>query len=393
MNKEYGFATKQIHGGHTKNLPGALTSPIYQSSTFVFDSAQQGAKRFAGEEDGFIYTRLGNPTEMELEEKLAGLDNAEAGVVTASGMGAISSTMHTFLKAGDHMIASKVVYGCTHSLFDEGLRRYDVDVTFVDTTDTAAIEANIKENTRLIYIETPANPTLDISDIGAIAKIAKAHDCLFVVDNTFCTPYIQRPIDLGADLVVYSATKYLNGHGDVVAGAVTGRKELIDQIHMVGMKDMTGSIISPFDAFLVSRGLKTLDIRMEKHVQNAKKVVAFLDGHPKISKVYYPGLESFKGHEVAKRQMNLPGAMISFELKDGRAAGEKLMDAVELLTLAVSLGDAETLIEHPASMTHATYSPEALQKAGISEGLVRLSIGLEDAKDLINDLDQALAQL
>lgn len=393
MKKEYGFATKQIHGGHTKNLPGALTSPIYQSSTFVFDNAQQGAKRFAGEEDGFIYTRLGNPTELELEDKLAALDGAEAGLVTASGMGAISSTMHTFLKAGDHVVASEVVYGCTHALLDEGLRKYDIDVTLVDTTDTALIEASIKDNTKMIYIETPANPTLDISDIPAIAAIAKAHDLLFVVDNTFCTPYIQRPIELGADITVYSATKYLNGHGDVVAGAITGRKELLDQIHMRGMKDLTGSIISPFDAFLVSRGLKTLDIRMEKHVKNAQEVVAYLEKHPKIEKIYYPGLKSFKGYETAQKQMALPGAMISFELKGGRAAGEKLMDAVQLLTLAVSLGDAETLIEHPASMTHATYTPEDLQKAGISEGLVRLSIGLEDAKDIIDDLDQALAQI
>ncbi|MFC6170994.1 methionine gamma-lyase [Loigolactobacillus jiayinensis] len=393
MSKEYGFATRQIHGGHIKNSAGALTTPIYQSSTFVFDNAEQGANRFAGKEDGFIYTRLGNPTEMELEGKLAALEGSEAALFTASGMGAISSTMHTLLKAGDHVISSKVVYGCTHSLFDEGLRKYNVDFSFVDTTDTQTIVDNIKANTKMIYVETPANPTLDVSDIQAIAKIAKEHDLIFVVDNTFATPYIQQPIQLGADIAVYSATKYINGHGDVVAGAITGKKALLDQIRMVGMKDMTGSIISPFDAFLVSRGLKTLDIRMEKHVKNAQRIAEFLDTHPQVNKVYYPGLKSFAGYAVAQKQMALPGAMISFELKGGRSAGEKLINAVELMTLAVSLGDAETLIEHPASMTHATYSAVDLEKAGISEGLVRLSIGLEDVEDLLDDLDQALTQL
>lgn len=393
MTKDYGFATRQIHGGHAKNAAGALTSPIYQSSTFVFDDAKQGAQRFAGQEDGYIYTRLGNPTELEVENKLASLEGAEAGLFTASGMGAISSTMHTFLKAGDAVIASKVVYGCTHSLLDEGLRKYDVDVTFVDTTDLQAIKSNIKKNTKMIYVETPANPTLDVSDIQEIAKIAKANDLLFVVDNTFSTPYIQQPLQLGADITVYSATKYINGHGDVVAGAITGRKELLDQIHMVGMKDMTGSIISPFDAFLVSRGMKTLDIRMEKHVKNAQKIAEFLHDHSKVADVYYPGLKDFKGYETAKKQMKLPGAMITFDLKGGREAGEKLINSVKLMTIAVSLGDAETLIEHPASMTHSTYSPEALQQAGISEGLVRLSVGLEDVDDLIADLSQALDQL
>lgn len=393
MNKKYGFATKQIHGGHVKNLPGALVSPIYQTSTFIFDSAQQGAKRFEGEEDGYIYTRLGNPSEMEVEEKLAGLENCDSAVFTSSGMGAISSVMHTFLKKGDHVISSKVVYGCTHSLLDEGLTRYGVDVDFVDTSYSQNVKEKITDKTRLVYLETPANPTLDVSDIQEIAEVAHKKDILVVVDNTFMTPYLQRPLDLGADLVVYSATKYLNGHGDVIAGAVTGCKELIDQIKMVGLKDMTGAVISPFDAFLINRGMKTLDIRMEKHCQNAKKVADFLNNNSKIEKVYYPGFSQFKGHSIVQKQMNNAGAMIAFELKGGRHAGEKLMNSVNLLSLAVSLGDAETLIEHPASMTHSTYSPEDLRAAGISEGLVRLSVGLEDADDIIDDLKNSLSKI
>ncbi|KRM36238.1 cystathionine gamma-synthase [Agrilactobacillus composti DSM 18527 = JCM 14202] len=393
VTKEYGFSTQQIHAGHLKNSAGALTSPIYQSSTFVFDNAQQGANRFAGEEDGFIYTRLGNPTEQEIELKLAALEGAEAALFTASGMGAISATMHTFLQSGDHVISSEVVYGCTHALFDEGLRKYGIDFAFVDTTKTDAIVKNIKPNTKMIYIETPANPTLDISDIQAIAAIAHEHDLLFVVDNTFCTPYLQRPIELGADLAVYSATKYINGHGDVVAGAGTGKQDMIDQIRMVGLKDMTGSVISPFDAFLVNRGMKTLSLRMDRHVQNAQKIVEFLESEAKVQQIFYPGNPNFAGYAVAQQQMSQPGAMIAFDLKGGRAAGEKFINSVELMSLAVSLGDAETLIEHPASMTHSTYSEADLKQAGISQGLIRVSAGLEDAADLINDMAQAFAKL
>ena len=274
---------------------------------------------------------------------------------------------------------------------NHGLSRYGVDVSFVDITDLDAVKQAIKPNTRVVYLETPANPTLKISDIEGISKIAHASgDIKVVVDNTFCSPYIQQPLSLGADVVVHSATKYLNGHGDVIAGFVAGSQEYINNVRLFGIKDMTGSVLSPFDAFLVARGMKTLALRMEKHSANAMQVAEFLEGHPAVEKVYYPGLKSFPQYELAKKQMRLPGGMISFELKGGKEEGAVVMNNVKLCSLAVSLGDAETLIEHAASMTHSTYTPEELKAAGISEGLVRLSVGLENAEDIIADLKQAL---
>jgi methionine-gamma-lyase len=389
-----GFGTRAIHAGYEKNEHGALATPIYQTSTFMFESAEQGGKRFALEEEGYIYSRLGNPTNAQLEAKLANLENAEAAVSTASGIGAITSALWVSLSAGDHVVAAKTLYGCTFAFLNHGLTNYGVEVTFVDTANLDEVKNAMKENTKVVYLETPANPNMNITDIEAVAKIAhEKDDCIVIVDNTYNTPYIQRPLDLGADMVVHSATKYLNGHGDVIAGFVAGSKELIDKVRLVGVKDMTGAVLSPFDAFLINRGMKTLEVRMERHCANALKVAEFLESHPAVDVVMYPGLKSFPQYELAKKQMRLPGAMIAFEVKGGIEAGRKLMNSVELCTLAVSLGDAETLIQHPATMTHSPYTPEERAASGISEGLVRLSIGLETAEDIIADLKQALDQL
>lgn len=392
--KNKGFATKVIHGGYQKNEVGALATPIYQTSTFIFDSAEQGGKRFALEEEGYIYTRLGNPTNTQLEVKVAMLENGEACMSMASGMGAISSCLWTILKAGDHLIAAEALYGCTFAYLNHGLTRFGVEVTFVDTTDPENVRKAMKDNTRVVYLETPANPTLGIADIKAISEIAHSNeDCMVVVDNTFCTPYIQRPLELGADVVVHSATKYLNGHGDVIAGFVIGKKTFIDDVRLFGVKDMTGASLSPFDAFLINRGIKTLEIRMDKHCQNAAKVARFLEDHKMVERVYYPGLESFPQYELAKRQMKLPGAIISFEIKGGIEEGKRVMNNMKLAKVAVSLGDTETLIQHPASMTHSPYSQEERQACGISDGLIRLSVGLETAEDIIEDLNQALCSI
>lgn len=389
-----GFATRSIHAGHQDNQFGALATPIYQTSTFVFDSAEQGGRRFALEEEGYIYTRLGNPTTTQVEEKIASLEGAEACVATASGIGALTSVLWTVLSAGDHVVAAKTLYGCSFAYLLHGLSRFQIDVSFVDTRDPEEVRRAIKKNTKLVYLESPANPNMFLSDIQAISKIAhEKEDCLVMVDNTYMTPYLQRPLELGADLVMHSATKYLNGHGDVIAGFVAGSQELMDQVRFVGVKDLTGSVQGPFESFLINRGLKTLPIRMERHCENAQVVAAFLESHPAIDSVTYPGLRSFPQYELAKKQMKLPGAMIAFELKGGLEAGKKLMNSLHLCKLAVSLGDAETLIQHPASMTHSPYTQEERATSFITEGMVRLSIGLEDAQDIVADLKQGLDQL
>ena len=396
MNPNVGLGTKAIHAGNVKDTQyGALTTPIYQTSTFVFDSCEQGGRRFAGQEGGYIYTRLGNPTVSVLENKVAALEGGEACVAAASGMGAISSALWTIAGAGKHIVADGTLYGCTFALLNHGMSRYGVEVSFVDTSDLAAVKAALKENTCAVYLETPANPNLKIADIAAVAEIAHTYnpDIKVVCDNTFASPALQNPLTLGADVVVHSATKYLNGHGDVIAGFVVGKADFIGEVRMFGLKDMTGAVMDPFAAYLILRGLKTLEIRMERHCANAKAIAEFLDQHPAVEKVYYPGLKNHVGHDIAARQMKDFGGMLSFEVKGGRAAGTKLVNALHLITVAVSLGDAETLIEHPASMTHSTYTEEELAASGIPGGLIRLSAGLENAEDIIADLEQALAQL
>ena len=392
--KKYGLGTTAIHAGTLKNLYGTLAMPIYQTSTFIFDSAEQGGRRFALEEAGYIYTRLGNPTTTVLENKIAALEEGEAGIATSSGMGAISSTLWTVLKAGDHVVTDKTLYGCTFALMCHGLTRFGIEVTFVDTSNLDEVKNAMKENTRVVYLETPANPNLKIVDLEALSKLAHTNpNTLVIVDNTFATPYMQKPLKLGADIVVHSVTKYINGHGDVIAGLVITNKELADQIRFVGLKDMTGAVLGPQDAYYIIRGMKTFEIRMERHCKNAKKVVEFLNKHPKIERVYYPGLETHPGHEIAKKQMKDFGAMISFELKGGFEAGKTLLNNLKLCSLAVSLGDTETLIQHPASMTHSPYTKEEREAAGITDGLVRLSVGLENVEDIIADLEQGLEKI
>lgn len=392
--KKIGLGTTAIHSGTVKNLYGTLAVPIYQTSTFIFDSAEQGGKRFALEEAGYIYTRLGNPTTTVLEEKIAALEEGEAAVAMSSGMGAISSTLWTILKAGDHIVTDKTLYGCTFALMCHGLTRFGVEVSFVDTSNLEEVKNAMKENTRVVYLETPANPNLKIVDLEEISKIAHTNpNTLVVVDNTFATPYIQKPLKLGVDIVVHSVTKYLNGHGDVIAGLVVTNKALADQIRFIGLKDMTGAVLGPQDAYYIVRGMKTFEIRMERHCKNAKVVAEFLDKHPKIKKVYYPGLETHEGYNIVKKQMKDFGGMISFELKGGYEAGKTLLNNLKLCSLAVSLGDTETLIQHPASMTHSPYTKEEREAAGITDGLVRLSVGLENVEDIIADLEQGLEKI
>lgn len=392
--KNMGYDTKIVHAGNKLDpVTGALSTPIYQTSTFVFDSAEQGAARFAGEEKGFIYTRLGNPTQEQLEDKIAVLEGGEAALAVASGIAAIASPIWTLCNTGDHIVSSDTIYGCTFALLSEQAKKFGIEVTFVDAKNPENIRKAMKSNTKLVYIETPANPTLDIIDIEATAKIAHENGAVLMVDNTFMSPYGQRPIELGADIVIHSATKYINGHGDVIAGLVIGKKEFIDQVRFIGVKDITGGCISPFNAWLIIRGVKTLGVRMDRHCQNAMKVARFLEKHPMVEKVVYPGLESHPQYELAKKQMKIFGAMISFEVKGGVDAGRQLMNNVELCSLAVSLGDTETLIEHPASMTHSPVPREERLKAGITDGLVRLSVGLENPEDIMADLDQAFKKI
>ena len=392
--KKLGLGTTAIHAGTLKNLYGTLAMPIYQTSTFIFDSAEQGGRRFALEEAGYIYTRLGNPTTTVLENKIAALEEGEAGIAMSSGMGAISSTLWTVLKAGDHVVTDKTLYGCTFALMNHGLTKFGVEVTFVDTSNLDEVKKAMKENTRVVYLETPANPNLKIVDLEGVCKVAHTNpNTLVIVDNTFATPYMQKPLKVGVDVVVHSATKYLNGHGDVIAGLVVTNKELADQIRFVGLKDMTGAVLGPQEAYYIIRGLKTFEIRMERHCKNARTIADFLNKHPKVEKVYYPGLESHPGYEIAKKQMKDFGAMISFELKGGFEAGKTLLNNLKLCSLAVSLGDTETLIQHPASMTHSPYTKEEREAAGITDGLVRLSVGLENVEDIIADLEQGLEKI
>lgn len=385
-----GFATRCVHAGQTPDpSTGSLVTPIYQTSTFVFESAEQGAARFAGTEGGYIYTRLGNPTQTALEEKMAALEGGEAALAFGSGMAAISAVLMALVKAGDHLIYGDAIYGCTYAFIHEVLGKFGVTATAVDFRDPDAVKAAIQPNTRVLILETPANPTMKLADMAQIAKLCRQNDMKFVVDNTFMSPYLQRPLEFGADVVVHSATKYIGGHGDVIAGIAVGTKEFMDEVRMTTLKNV-GACIAPFDAWLLLRGLKTLHVRMDRHSENALAVARFLEQHPSVAKVYYPGLPSFEQYDLACRQMDGPGGIMAFELKGGYEAGRKLMNGVQICHVAVSLGDADTLIQHPASMTHAVVPAEDRLKMGVTDGLVRLSVGLEDPRDLIADLDQAL---
>lgn len=384
--------TLTIHGGHQAEGQGSLVPPLYQSATFAFSSAQQGGARFAGDEAGFIYTRLGNPTTAELERRMALLEGAQAAAATASGMGAVSAALLSRLRGGDHLVASNAVYGCTFSLLTELFTRFGIEVSLVDFADLNAVEQAVQDNTKVIFCETPVNPHLAVYDLAAIAAIAKRHQLFSIVDNTFMTPLLQQPLGFGIDMVIHSATKYLNGHGDVIAGMVCGRHGDIDQVKGEILKDI-GAVISPHDAWLILRGLKTLDVRMQRHCDNAEMVANMLAGHPKVKRVYYPGLASHPGHDLLGPQMKRAGGVIAFELDGDYQQAVALVNSLSLFTIAVSLGDAESLIQHPASMTHSPYTPEARQAAGISDSLLRISIGLESVEDLLEDLNTALASM
>lgn len=389
------FSTDALHGSSMKDAYGALVTPIYNSSTFIFDSTAQGAARFALEEAGYIYGRIGNPTCAALEETMAKLEGGEAALVTASGMGAITATIWTCISAGEEIVADKTLYGCTFEFFEHHLSRFGVKVHFIEMTDEAQLRAALNEKTRIVYLETPANPNLKITDIEKTAQIAHAYNPAIrvICDNTFCSPYLQKPLSLGADLVVHSATKYLNGHGDLLAGVVVGDLETITQIRLVGIKDMTGAVLAPNEAYLFHRGVQTLPVRMERHCASAMKIARYLEKNDKVEAVFYPGLESHPGHEIAKKQMRAFGGMVSFIVKGGREKAAIVADSVKIATLAVSLGATQTLIEHPASMTHSPYSEEELEAAGIPAGLIRFSVGLEDPDDLIRDLQQAFEKV
>ncbi|MBF8435482.1 aminotransferase class V-fold PLP-dependent enzyme [Halanaerobiaceae bacterium Z-7014] len=388
--KKVGFGSKAVHLGQDFDLKtGAHNSPIYQTSTYVFDNVDDAIRFNKDQESGYTYTRFRSPSEAELSKKVALLENGEAGISLGSGLGAISTAIMTLVKGGDHIVASDVLYGCTLTLIEEILSDYGVEFTLVDTTDHDAVKAAIQPNTKIVYLETPCNPTLKITDIKRVSEIAHEHGAKVLVDSTFASPYIQNPLDLGADVVIHSATKYLSGHGNVVAGVVVGSKEFIRKVRMPHLQTL-GAVISPFDAWVVMQGMKTLELRMERHCENGMKVAEYLNDHPAVEKVYYPGLPEHPQHELAKKQMNGFGGMISFDLKGGFEAGKALMNSVDMISIATSLGNVDTLIQHSPSMSHFDMTPEERAAVGINEGQVRLSVGVENVEDIISDLDSAL---
>ena len=390
--KNKGFDTKLIHAGDFHDEFGSAVTPIYQTSTFSFKNAEHGANLFAGKEKGFIYTRIGNPTIGALEAKLAELENGFGGVALASGMAAVSTIYAAILKTGDHMISTGAVYGPSRAVMESIFKDFGVESSYINTSVIENIEKAIKPNTKMLYLETPANPTIELTDIKAACKVAHKHNIIVVVDNTFSSPYLQKPLNLGADVVLHSLTKFINGHADIVGGALIVKQE---ELYKKVRKAMTymGGNMDPHQAYMVIRGVKTLSIRIDKAQESAMKVAEYLEAHPKVEWIKYPGLKSFEQHELAKQQMTGFGSMISIGIKGGYNAGVVLMNNVKLALLAVSLGGVETLIQHPASMTHAGVSKESRLEAGITDGLVRLAIGIEDVNDIIDDLKNALEKV
>ncbi len=390
--KEYGFNSQLIHySGHHDHY-GSATVPIYQTSTFAFESAQDGADCFAGVKPGYMYTRIGNPTVKALERQIALLEHACDSVAVASGMAAVSTVYLGLLNAGDHVVSSSAVYGASRVLMEQHMSRFGVESTYVNTANLDEVKAAMRPNTKMLYVETPANPTMEISDIAACAEIAHKAGALLVVDNTFCSPYLSNPIDLGADVVLHSITKFINGHADIVGGVVAAKEAEVYAKLRNAMVNFGGNM-DPHQAYLVIRGLKTLGIRIDRAQENAIKVAEFLSNCPQVEWVKYPGLENHPQYDLAKKQMKGPGTMISFSLKGGLEAGRTLMDNVKMAILAVSLGGVETLIQHPASMTHSKVPKQARESAGITDGLVRFSVGIENVEDIINDLKQAMAKI
>ncbi len=387
--KNLGFESKLIHAGLFDDQYGSATVPIYQTSTFKFKNADHGAACFSGDSDGYIYTRLNNPTIDSLEKLVAELENGYRGIATSSGMGAVNTIYSALLKQGDHMISTGAVYGPSRVIMENHYSKYGIQSTYLDTSNPDNIRQAIKPNTRLLFIETPANPTMDITDLDQVVSIAREHGLITVADNTFCSPYLQKPLDHGFDIVFHSLTKFMNGHADIVGGLIVTKSKELDHLLRPMMINL-GCNMDPHQAYMVIRGLKTLSLRIDRSQDNAMKIAGFLEKHPKVEWVKYPGLSTHPQYNLARKQMKGPGAMICFEMKNGVEAGKALMDSVKLCLLAVSLGGVETLIQHPASMTHSKMNRDARIKAGITDGLVRLSVGIENVEDLISDLKQAL---
>jgi len=388
--KKSGFNTKLIHSGSFREKFNSATVPIYQTSTFSFNSADHGAQCFAGESDGYIYTRIGNPTINALENAVAELEGGYRGVACGSGMGAVTTVYIALLGAGSHIVSHNAIYGPARAVVETIFEKFGVENTYVNTNNLNEVKNAIRPNTKLIYTETPANPTIGITDIQALADIAHEKDIPLCVDNTFCSPHLQKPFDFGADIVLHSMTKFINGHADIVAGIVITKTEKYYKEIRNAMVNM-GCNMDPHQAYMTHRGLKTLAIRIDRAQENAIKVADYLNNHPKVKWIKYPGLKSHPQYDLAKKQMSGPGTMISFGLEGGLKSGKILMDNVHLALLAVSLGGIETLIQHPASMTHSKVSHEHKVEAGITDELVRLSIGIEDVEDIISDLDHALS--
>jgi len=388
-----GFSTRAIHAGYDPmRHHGALNPPVYLNATYTFGSIAEGQQRFSGEAPGYVYARVGNPTQTVLEKRLASLEGGEAAVAVASGIGAITALLWSFIKSGDEIIADKTLYGCTFAFMEHGLSRFGIKVRFVDLTEPDALADAMTPNTRFVFFETPTNPNMRVIDIRKVCEIAHAHNARVIVDNTYGTPYLQRPLECGADFVVHSMTKYLSGHGDLIAGAIIGPADDMATVRSVGLKDMTGAVLSAFDSFLLLRGIKTLELRMERHCESALTLARQIESHPQVETVYYPGLPSHPQYALACEQMKAFGGMIALELRGGYEAGVRFMDAVQVAQRAVSLGDAETLVQHPASMTHNNYTEEERQAHGISLGLARISVGLENVEDLSADILKALDQ-
>jgi methionine-gamma-lyase len=390
--RNMGFDTKMVHAGMPDDQYGSAVTPIYQTSTFAFDNAQNGADRFAGRAEGFIYTRIGNPTIRALERNVAELENGFDGIATASGMGAVTVCYMALLSQGAHIVSTGSVYGPSRALIEQQFSRFGVEHSYIDTSDLDAVRQAIRPGTKVVYLESPSNPAMLVSDIRAVSELAHAAGALVVVDNTFASPCLQRPLDLGADIVFHSVTKFISGHADVVGGLIVAREEAVYR-RLRAMMVILGVNMDPHQAFLVSRGVKTLSLRVERAQQSAMRIARWLEAHPKVAWVRYVGLASHPQHELARRQMSGFGSMISFELKGGYEAGRRLMDNVRLATLAVSLGGVETLVEHPASMTHAGMPQADRLEGGITDGLVRYSVGIENVEDLIADLEQAIAKV
>jgi len=387
--KNSGFNTKLIHAGEIEDRFRSATVPIYQTSTFSFESAEEGAKCFAGESSGYMYTRINNPTIDALERQLAALENGFGGVAVSSGMAAVNVVYQTLLASGDHMVSTDSVYGPSRAIMENHYVKYGVESTYINTTNLDNIEKAFRPNTKVLYVESPANPTMDITDIEKCAEIAHRHGVILVVDNTFSSPYLLNPLNLGADIVLHSMTKFINGHADIVAGVVVAKEEQLYK-KLRAMMVSLGCNMDPHQAYMVLRGVKTLGIRIDRAVENAQKVAEFLESHPKVAWIKYPGLKSHPQYELGQRQLKAPGSMISFGLKGGFDAAKTLMNNVHLALLAVSLGGVESLIQHPASMTHAKVSKEGKDKAGITDDLVRFAVGIENVEDIIADLKHGL---